>query len=493
MTTHPLWSFESLVAAAGATASGSPAGPMTGFSIDTRTIEPGDVFIALKDQRDGHDFVSAAFAKGAAAAIVSDTYAAKPGDGALIRTADTLLALESIGRAARARLATDARVIAVTGSVGKTTTKEMLRLAFQALGPTHASEKSYNNHWGVPLTLARMPATTRYAIFEIGMNHAGEITPLTGMVRPHVALITTVENAHIENFANEEGIADAKAEIFTGLEPSGTALINLDNRHAARLIASARTRQVHITGITKDQQPADAIAKLAVDDVVALAACQMTATASQGEVIRAGHRGTLPFSIGTVGLHMVMNALFVTAALDATGAATPAGLAALAAFSPPPGRGSRTRLLLNGGGEILLIDESYNANPASMRAALSVLPSLPRTAYPRRIAVLGDMLELGPESPALHAGLQDAIDATGVDLLFAAGPNMQHLYEQVPAARRGAWAASSADLEPHLLAMLQPGDVVMVKGSNGSKMGRLVAAIEAKWVRTTPAETGPAE
>lgn len=492
MTTTALWSFDSLVAAAGATASGSPACPITGFSIDTRTIEPGDVFVALKDQRDGHDFVSAAFAKGAAAAIVADTYAAKPGDGALIRTADTLLALESIGRAARARLSPDARVIAVTGSVGKTTTKEMLRLAFQALGPTHASEKSYNNHWGVPLTLARMPATTRYAIFEIGMNHAGEITPLTGMVRPHVALVTTVENAHIENFADENGIADAKSEIFSGLEPGGTALINLDNRHAARLIASARGRHVHITGITTDLITSEAIAKFAIDDAVTLAECRMTATASEGKVTRAGSRGALPFSIATVGMHMVANALFVTAALDASGAPTPAGLAALAAFSPPPGRGSRTRLACDGG-EILLIDESYNANPASMRAALSVLPTLPRSDYPRRIAVLGDMLELGPESPALHAGLQDALDAAGVDLVFAAGPNMHHLYEQVPLPRRGAWAASSADLEQHLLAMLQPGDIVMVKGSNGSKMGRLVAAIEAKWGRKTPAETGPAE
>ena len=492
MTTHPLWSFDSLVSAAGATASGTPACPITGFSIDTRTIEPGDVFVALKDQRDGHDFVSAAFAKGAAAAIVSQSYAAKPGDGALIRTTDTLHALESIGRAARARLATDARVIAVTGSVGKTTTKEMLRLAFQALGPTHASEKSYNNHWGVPLTLARMPAGTRYAIFEIGMNHAGEITPLTGMVRPHVALVTTVENAHIENFANEEGIADAKAEIFTGLETGGTALINLDNRHAARLIAAARSHGVRITGITKALRPTDAIANFSVDDAVALASCQMTATASNGNVIRAGNRGTLPVSIGTVGLHMVMNALFVTAALDAIGASTQAGLAALATFSPPPGRGSRS-LFACDGGEFLLIDESYNANPASMRAALSVLPTLPRSEYPRRIAVLGDMLELGPESPALHAGLQDALDAAGVDLVFAAGPDMHHLFEQVPLPRRGAWAATSADLEQHLLATLQPGDVVMVKGSNGSKMGRLVAAIEAKWGRTTPAETGPAE
>jgi UDP-N-acetylmuramoyl-tripeptide--D-alanyl-D-alanine ligase len=480
MTSNPLWSFDELVTAAAAIAEGTAARPIAGFSIDTRTIEPGDVFVALTDQRDGHDFVSAAFAKGAAAAIVSQTYAAKPGDGALIRTPDTLRALESIGRAARARLAADARVIAVTGSVGKTTTKEMLRLAFSALGPTHASEKSYNNHWGVPLTLARMPAATRYAVFEIGMNHAGEITPLTGMVRPHVALITTVENAHIENFANEDGIADAKAEIFVGLEPGGIALINLDNRHAARLIASARARKVHVTGITQDLGIAGALARFGVDDAVALETCHMTATASAGSVIRGAGRGKLPFTIGTVGLHMVMNALFVTAALDAAGADTPAGLAALATFTPPPGRGSRTRLS-TGSADILLIDESYNANPASMRAAFAVLPALPRSDYPRRIAVLGDMLELGPGSPDLHAGLWEPLAAAGVDLVFAAGPGMAHLYGRVPPDRRGTWAKSSAELEQQLLAALAPGDVVIVKGSNGSKMGVLVAAMLDKF------------
>lgn len=497
MTSNPLWSFDGLVAAAGAETSGSPTTAITGFSIDTRTIEPGDVFVALTDQRDGHDFVSAAFAKGAAAAIVAHSYAAKPGDGALIRTADTLQSLESIARAARARLASDARVIAVTGSVGKTTTKEMLRLAFSALGPTHASEKSYNNHWGVPLTLARMPAGTRYAIFEIGMNHAGEITPLTGMVRPHVALITTVENAHIENFANEEGIADAKAEIFVGLEPGGTALINIDNRHAARLIASARAHKIHITGITIDRGIANAVADFGVDEAVALEACHMTATVSSGVVIRGSGRDKLPFTIGTVGLHMVMNALFVTAALDAAAADTPTGLAALAAFTPPPGRGSRTRLR-TGGGDILLIDDSYNANPASMRAAFAVLPTLPRSDYPRRITVLGDMLELGPSSPDLHAGLWDSLEAAGVDLIFAAGPSMAHLYDRVPPDRRGAWAKSSVELEPTLLAALAPGDVVMVKGSNGSKMGRLVAAMKEKFgcpdpLEAGPPETGPAE
>jgi UDP-N-acetylmuramoyl-tripeptide--D-alanyl-D-alanine ligase len=487
MTTNVLWSFEELVKAGGARSEGGPGCPVTGFSIDTRSIEPGDVFVALKDQRDGHDFVTMAFGKGAAAAIVSEDYIPKPGDGALIRTSDPLRALEDIGRAARARLSPEARVIAVTGSVGKTTTKEMLRLAFSALGPTHASEKSYNNHWGVPLTLARMPAHTRYAVFEIGMNHGGEITPLTGMVRPHIALVTTVENAHIENFANEEGIADAKAEIFLGLEPSGAALINLDNRHGPRLLAAARARKLHVTGITKDLGAAEAMATFGVDDVVSLAGCRMAATASEGEVIRAGGRGKLAFRIGTVGMHMVMNALFVTAALDAAGAETAKGLAALATFAPPPGRGSRTRLAI-GSGELLLIDESYNANPASMRAALAVLPALPRNDYPRRIAILGDMLELGPDAPALHADLWNAVDAAGIDLVFASGPNMARLYERVPPARRGSWAPTSAELERALMATLQPGDAVVVKGSNGSRMGVLVAALLSKFGRTGAGE-----
>jgi UDP-N-acetylmuramoyl-tripeptide--D-alanyl-D-alanine ligase len=488
MSRIPLWSFDELLEAAVGRASGAPSRPITGVSIDTRTLEPGDLFVALKDQRDGHDFVGAAFAKGAAAALVADSYVAGDDDGALIRVADPLRAIEAIGRASRARLSPDARVIAVTGSVGKTTTKEMLRLAFSAIGPTHASEKSYNNHWGVPLTLARMPAATRYAIFEIGMNHAGEITPLTEMVRPHVALVTIVANAHIENFANEEGIADAKAEIFLGLDPGGTAIINLDNRHAKRLIGSARARRAHVTGVTNDLRPADAASAYGVDDVVALASHCMTATASEGEAIRAGHRNNLRFSIGTVGMHMLMNALFVTGALDAAGADTPRGLAALAAFAPPPGRGCRTRVPVPGG-EILVIDESYNANPASMRAALSVLPTLPRVGYPRRIAVLGDMLELGPDGPALHAGLWEAIDEAAVDLVFAAGPQMAELYGRVPPTRRGAWASSAAELQNSLLDALKPGDAVMIKGSNGSKMAPLVAAILTKFGRAAAEET----
>ena len=478
--TNALWNFADLVMAAGGAAHGEPACAITGFSIDTRTIAAGDVFVALKDQRDGHDFVAAAFARGASAAIVSQNYVRQDGDGALIRVPDTLRALENIGRAARARLGPDARVIAVTGSVGKTTTKEMLRLAFAAVGPVHASEKSYNNHWGVPLTLARMPADTRHAVFEIGMNHGGEITPLTRMVRPHVALVTTVEKAHIENFANEEGIADAKAEIFLGLEPEGTALINLDNRHAHRLIRAARAAGARVVGITTARREDEAVEVFAVDEAVTLENCRMTPTTSEGRAMRGGGRGTVPLVIGTVGMHMVMNALFVLGALDAADADIGAGMSALVNFAPPPGRGSRTRLAA-GEADLLLIDESYNANPASMRAALAVLPTLPRSAYPRRIVVLGDMLELGADAAALHAGLWEAADAAGVDLVFAAGPNMARLFERVPEARRGGWAETAQALEGPLLEEIKPGDVVMIKGSNGSRMGLLVAAILAQF------------
>ncbi|MEQ1712998.1 MAG: Mur ligase family protein, partial [Hyphomicrobium sp.] len=225
----PLWTFDDLVAATGAVVDGAPSGGIGGVSIDTRTIQPGDLFVALTDVRDGHEFVTAAFGNGAAAALVASGYAMKPGDGVLLRVA-------------RARLAPDARVIAVTGSAGKTTTKEMLRACCARLGATHASEKSYNNHWGVPLTLARMPAATRYAIFEIGMNHAGEITPLTRMVAPHVAVVTTVVSAHLEHFGTEEAIADAKAEIFRGLAPGGVAIMDFDNRHFQRLRDAALAR-----------------------------------------------------------------------------------------------------------------------------------------------------------------------------------------------------------------------------------------------------------
>ncbi len=478
--TRPLWSFEDLVAAAEGVADGAPRSGISGFSIDTRSLAAGDVFVALKDQRDGHDFVSTAFRNGAAAALVSAGYARQAGDGALIRVDDPLRALERIGRAARRRLVPEARVIAVTGSAGKTTTKEMLRLACSVLGPTHASDKSFNNHWGVPLTLARMPSETRYAIFEIGMNHAGEITPLTAMVSPHVAIVTTVAAAHIENFPNEEAIADAKAEIFTGLVTGGAAVINLDNPHGSRLAAAARACGAHIVGVMKTHVAAQAILAGDADEAVVLNSVRSTANTSEITAARGGTRGEVSFMIGAVGDHMAMNAGLVLAALDTAGANTEMALGALAAFGPPAGRGSRT-LLEGPSGPILLIDESYNANPVSMRAALSVLPGVPRDAFPRRIAVLGDMRELGAEADQMHAGLAGAVVDAGVDLVFAAGEHMSHLFHALPADKRGAWAPSSRELEVPLLSVLRGGDAVVVKGSNGSRMAILVDAMKAKF------------
>lgn len=472
---EPLWSIEALVVAAEGVAEGARAGDVTGLSIDTRSLQPGDLFVALKDQRDGHEFVTAAFSKGSAAALVSRGYERKAGDGLLIRVDDPLRALERVAVAGRARLAPEARVIAVTGSAGKTTTKEMLRACCERLGATHASAKSFNNHWGVPLTLASMPASTRYAIFEIGMNHAGEITPLVKMVRPHVAIVTTVVSAHLEHFGTEEAIADAKAEIFTGLGDAGTAVINYDNAHYARLRDAALrqpgVRVVPFSGRLHKPEDFDP-ATLGLGLVRLVRAHEV-----EGQTLVDAHGQS--FVLGAVGSHMVANAVAVLAALKAAGADLTSALRGLAAFRTPEGRGSRTLVPWAGGGSLLLIDESYNANPASMRAALLALAPLPRTAHPRRIAVLGDMLELGPQARALHEGLADAIDDAAVDLVFAAGPNMCHLYEALPPGKRGAWAATSAELQPALLAALTSGDVVMIKGSNGSRMAPLVAAVKS--------------
>lgn len=467
--TEALWAFDALVRAAGGIAEGAPSRAITGFSIDTRALQPGDVFVALTDARDGHDFVTTAFKAGAAAAIVSETYARHAGDGALIRVSETLRALEAVGRAARARLSLDARVFAVTGSVGKTTTKEMLRACCERLGQAHASDKSFNNHWGVPLTLARMPADTRYAVFEIGMNHAGEIAPLTRMVRPHIAIVTTVEAAHIEHFPNEEAIAEAKAEIFLGLEPGGTAVLNADNRHFARLRNAAQQLPgIRVIAFSGTAPPSSGAVRVGLTGADTLDGMTRVRT-SAGDYV-----------LGSVGHHMVMNSMAVMAALHAAGANVPDALRALATLQPPSGRGSRLDLPVEGG-SLLLIDESYNANPASMRAALAALATVPRKTHPRRLAVLGDMLELGSQAPDMHADLFDSVDAAGVDLVFAAGPNMQHLFERVPTGRQGGWASNSKGIEAQLLAAVRSGDVVMIKGSNGSRMAPLVEALKVKF------------
>ncbi|MBX9589786.1 MAG: UDP-N-acetylmuramoylalanyl-D-glutamyl-2,6-diaminopimelate--D-alanyl-D-alanine ligase [Hyphomonadaceae bacterium] len=463
--TEPLWQWDELVAASEGRADGTPAAPITGFSIDTRTLGAGDVFVALKAERDGHDFVGGAFKAGAAAALVSRGYRRAKGDGALIRTEDSLAALEAIGRAARVR--TNARIVAVTGSAGKTGTKEMLRLCLSDAGPTHASEKSYNNHWGVPLTLSRMPKATQFGIFEIGMNHAGEIAPLTQMVRPHVAVITTVEPVHLQYFPSVAAIAEAKAEILQGLVPGGTAVLPHDNPHFPLL-----------------KERADAIGAKVVSFGYAEASdvrCIQANLEARGSSVIAGLGSQrFPYRIGAPGEHYVKNSLAVLAVLLTLGADAMRRLPALARVSAPRGRGQRT--LLNApDGRILLIDESYNANPASMRAALAAMATTPRADFPRRVAVLGDMLELGDASGDLHRGLKEAVDAAGVDLVLACGPMMKLLFDDLKPAQQGAWAQDSAQLVQVFLDTVRPGDTVMIKGSLASRMAPLAEALLARF------------
>jgi UDP-N-acetylmuramoyl-tripeptide--D-alanyl-D-alanine ligase len=450
---RPLWTPEELTAALGPPTA-PMAGPATGVSIDTRTLQKGDLFIAIKgDTHDGHDHVARAFEAGAAAALVSRPVAAGP----QFVVDDTLRGMERLGAAARARSA--ARVLAITGSVGKTSAKEMARAALSALGPTHASAASFNNHWGVPLTLSRLPADAAYGVFEIGMNHAGEITPLVALVRPHVALITTIAPVHIEHLGSLEAIADAKAEIFSGVEPGGAAVLNRDAPQFERLAAAARGLRVLSFGAGGDAR---------------LVSCEAEGEGSRIKSEIAGER--LSFHLGAPGRHMAENAVGVLLAGHALGAPVRACAEAMAAFQPAKGRGERFTLQA-ADGPFTLIDESYNANPASMRAALALLGAAKPAPGGRRIAVIGDMLELGPQGAELHAALAPELQSNQVDLLFGAGPLTRALYDAAPAAIRAAHAERAADLREPLVAALRAGDVVMIKGSNGSRMGPLAVAL----------------
>lgn len=455
---------------------GEPDQSITGFSIDTRSLQPGNVFVALKDVRDGHEFVTNAFKAGASAALVAWSYQRKPGDGTLIRCNEPLLAdmgrrenatplfiLQGIGALARDRLSPEARVIAVTGSAGKTGTKEMLRACLSRLGKVHASEKSFNNHWGVPLTLANMPRDARFAVFEIGMNHAGEIAQLVPWVQPHAAIITTVEAVHLEHFAGVEAIADAKAEIFQGLVPGGAAIINRDNPHYDRLRVQAQVQSARIVSFGLHPEADVRAERLIAEE-----------TGSDITVRVAGR--SIDYRLAIPGMHIAQNSLAVVAALDSVGANLEEALLALATLAPPPGRGARDLLQVSGG-QILLIDESYNANPASMRASLATLATVSRDKFPRRIAVLGDMLELGSSAGELHAGLLDAVIAAGVDQLFACGPHMKGLYAAASPAIKGGYAATAQELEALVTSTLRAGDAVMIKGSNGMRLGPLAASL----------------
>ncbi|MBS9475804.1 UDP-N-acetylmuramoylalanyl-D-glutamyl-2,6-diaminopimelate--D-alanyl-D-alanine ligase [Ancylobacter radicis] len=463
---EPLWTPQSLADATGGTLIGDGAPAIGGVSIDTRTLQPGDVFFAIRGENsDGHAYVAKAAQAGAALSVVERGRVGEmPAGAALLAVDDVLGALEAAGRAARARTA--ARVIAVTGSVGKTTTKEALLHALGADGPTHASAASYNNHWGVPLSLARMPRGCAYGVFELGMNHAGEITPLSRMVRPHVAVITTVEPVHIAQFPDVEAIADAKAEIFDGVEPGGAAVLNRDNPHFERLAAAARAADIET--VIGFGETAGAQARLLSH-----------ALQPQGSTAIADILGeTVSFKVGLPGRHIIQNMLAVLAAARLAGADLALAALALAELGPPPGRGVRTPLAVKGG-QALLIDESYNANPASMRAALAVLAGTPVDGRGRRIAVLGDMLELGPQGEAMHR--EAALATAGVDLVFCAGPLMQALWQALPENRRGGWAPDAAALLPMVAERLRGDDVMMVKGSNGSRMGPLARALIARF------------
>ncbi len=463
---EPLWTLGEIVAATKGACLGAREAPVTGFSIDTRSLGKGEGFVAIRGpNRDGHAFVAAALDQGAACAIVDGTF--PPGDEErLVRVGETLQALNNLGRAARARV-THTKVIAVTGSAGKTGTKEALRLALAPSGSVHASAKSFNNHWGVPLSLANMPNTVSYGVFEIGMNHAGEIDMLTRLVRPEIAIVTTVAPVHLGFFRSVEEIADAKAEIFHGLEPAGVAVINRDSPYYERLKARALEYGARIVGFGEAQGAE-----------VRLLGVELEPDASKVDADILGE--TLRYRLGAPGRHLVQNSLAVLAAVKLAGADLKRGAAALEGLQAQAGRGART--LIEGPlGRIAIIDESYNANPASMRAALATLGLTPRNDFNRRVAVLGDMLELGPEGPKLHRQLAEFIDGAGVDVVFACGEMMGSLYGALPASRQGAYAKTAEELQPKLLDAVGPGDAIMVKGSLGSRMGPLVEALKRRF------------
>jgi UDP-N-acetylmuramoyl-tripeptide--D-alanyl-D-alanine ligase len=464
----PLWTSAEMAAAMRAIVNGAVPGAVTGLSIDTRTILPGEAYFAIKgDVHDGHDFVAAALEKGAALAVVDAAHCQSFAAGApLLVVHDVLAGLVELARASRARL--NAKVIAVTGSVGKTSTKEALRRVLSAQGETHASAASFNNHWGVPLSLARCPASVRFAVLEIGMNHADEIRPLVKLVQPHVAVITTVEPVHLEFFSGIEAIADAKAEIFEGLEPGGAVVLNRDNAQFERL--RRRATELGIKNIVAFGTHKDADARLI--DVALHATC----SAVHADILK----HDLTYKLGMPGRHMAMNSLAVLAAASLAGADMALSGLALSQAQPAAGRGVR-HVLEVGHGEATLIDESYNANPASMAAALNVLGAATIGPQGRRIAVLGDMLELGPTAAELHRGLIDAVAANRVDLVYCCGPLMRNLWNALSTGRRGGYADSSEMLESLVTAAIRGGDAIMVKGSLGSKMKTIVTALEQRF------------
>lgn len=469
-TSDVIWTAKEAAVATGGKVNGDWS--VTGLSIDTRTIKPGDLFIALKgDKKDGHAYVAEALAKGASAAMVHSIPPGVHSSEKLLMVPDTFTALQDLGRAARAR--TGAKIIAVTGSVGKTGTKEMLAVAFGASGQTHASKGNFNNHWGVPFTLASMHAGSDFGIFEIGMNHAGEITPLSQMVKPDVAIITTVEAVHLEHFGTVEKIADAKAEIFEGLDHHGIAVLNRDNPHFARLAAAAKTRGVKV--MTFGEHP---------ESDARLEECLL---ATNGSLIRANVLGQeVKFTLKNAGRHIALNALSVLLSVAIGGGNLKKAVRDLEKIEPLAGRGKRENLNIGDPkNPLTLFDDTYNASPVSMQAAFRVLATVDPGRGGRRIAILGDMYELGPNAAQFHRELSLPLQAAGVNLVFTSGALMKNLHDALPPELRGPHEDDAQKLAKIVPDVLVPGDVVLVKGSRGGgEKPRMQAVVEA--VRKMP-------
>ncbi|MBI1265749.1 MAG: UDP-N-acetylmuramoyl-tripeptide--D-alanyl-D-alanine ligase [Alphaproteobacteria bacterium] len=461
--TAPLWTAADAALVTGGRLMGE-GWAATGVSIDTRTLQPGDLFVALKDARDGHEFAQAALAKGASAVLISR---ADSCDGPRLVVGDTLEALRALGQGARLR--SGARRIGVTGSVGKTSVKEAIAAVLRAAGPAHWSVASYNNHWGVPLTLARLPQAARAAVFEMGMNHAGEIAALTAQVRPHVALITRIAPAHLENLGSLEAIADAKAEIFSGLEMDGVAVIPADDALAPRLrLAVNASRAAFLFDFGLARGAAVRVLSYAPD---------ADGEGGSGEMDVAGK--VMAFRLNLPGAHQAVNAAGAAAAAFAAGIDPQMALDVLETLAPQAGRGARFDVHLPDGRALSVIDDSYNANPASMRAAFASLSARTPPRGARRIAVLGEMLELGPDSAALHAALAGPLADAGVEAVIGVGRGMHALLEALPPGLQAVHAVDWNAGAQQLHALARDGDLVLIKGSNASGVHRIAAALKS--------------
>lgn len=473
LSSHSLWSSVEAAKATGGTTSGNWVA--SGISIDTRTLQKGDLFIAIRgDAMDGHKFASDALAKGAAAVVIDSKIDGIPADKILM-VSDTFKAMQDLGIAARAR--TGAKIIGITGSVGKTGTKEMLGRAFSALGQTYYSEKSLNNHWGVPLSLSRMDAGSDYAVFEMGMNHANEIAPLSKMVKPHIAIITTIATVHIEHFTDGcDGISRAKSEIFAGMDSQGIAILNRDIPQFDLIVAEANRQNIKKIFTFGQHEKSDA---RLIDCIVA----------SNGTLIRANILGEdINFTMRDAGPHNAMNVMSVLLAVKLIGGDLDKAISALKEIEPPAGRGKREKI--NSGdvnNPITLIDESYNASPVAMQAAFKVMALIDPGRGGRRIAILGDMYELGNDSAKMHRDLAMPLKAAGIDLVYTCGPLMKNLYDALPEQNRGKHHDEAPEMAKIVPDVLVPGDVVLVKGSRGGgdkpRMQLVVEALRAMPVK----------